>query len=224
MSNNMFQDVLTDAKGVANTYIGPDYPYYKYIKTPSEIGMSSKGDLKTLGKDVDGLVKYVELLVSGGGKASATGKPLGNKFFLKTGGTCTDKKTNKAVDRYIYINNVPTGNIPLISSGMGVNFSEFKGLIPGTISNLNAFNPMDMFNYIATMDIENMDPCIFPNKKNPLNGDKCKESFSNLTEPCYTCYKIPNEPISNVFFGSLGILGIYILYRIMDKNGMIPKS
>ena len=47
--------------------------------------------------------------------------------------------------RYIYIDNVPAGNIPFISSGLGVNFSEFKGLIPGTISNLNAFNPMTMF-------------------------------------------------------------------------------
>lgn len=253
MSDNMFKDVLTDAKGVENKYIGPDYPYYKYIKTPSEIGISSKGDLKTLGKDVDGLVKYVELLVSGGGKASATGKPLGNKFFLKTGGKCTDKKTSQETDRYIYINNVPTGNIPLISSGMGVNFSEFKGLIPGTISNLNAFNPMEMFqsflagskpecqeltmetidtynnkstesHFVTLVDIQNMDPCNFSNKKNPLNGNKCRETFSNLSQPCHTCYKIPNEPISNAFFGSLGILGIYILYRIMDKNGMIPKS
>ena len=82
------------------------------------------------------------MLVSGGGKASATGQPLGNKFFLKTGGKCTDKSTGQDVDRYIYINNVPVGNIPFISSGAGVNFSEFKGLIPGTISNLNAFNPI----------------------------------------------------------------------------------
>jgi len=253
MSNNMFQDVLTNAKSAEEKYIGPDYPYYKYINTPSEIGMSSKGDLKTLGKDVDGLVSYVELLVSGGGKASATGKPLGNKFFLKSGGKCTDTKTEQEVDRYIYINNVPSGNIPFISSGMGVNFSEFKGLIPGTISNLNAFNPMEMFqsflagskpecqeltmetidiynnkstesHFVTLVDIQNMDPCIFPNKKNPINGQKCTETFTNLTEPCYTSYKIPNEPISKVYFASLGILGIYILYRIMEKNGMIPKS
>ena len=59
--------------------------------------------------------------------------------------TITDDKTKQEVDRYIYINNVPQGNIPFISSGVGVNFGEFKGLIPGTISNLNAFNPMLMF-------------------------------------------------------------------------------
>ncbi|MEI6898382.1 MAG: hypothetical protein WCL00_00775, partial [Bacteroidota bacterium] len=64
-------------------YMGPDYPYYKYIKTTSDIGMSDKGTLSQLGKNIDGLINYVELLVSGGGKASATGQPLGNKFFLK---------------------------------------------------------------------------------------------------------------------------------------------
>ena len=254
MSDNMFKEVLTNAKAAEEKYIGPDYPYYKYIKTPSEIGMSGKGSLSQLGKDIDGLISYVEILVSGGGKASATGQPLGNKFFLKTGGKCTDKSTSQDVDRYIYINNVPAGNIPFISSGAGVNFSEFKGLIPGTISNLNAFNPMEMFqsflsgskpdcqeltmetidiynnkstesHFVTLIDIQNMDPCIFKDKKNPINGNQCKESFSNLKSEtqCYTCFKIPRDPISQAYFASLGALGVYILYKIMLKNGMVPK-
>ena len=259
MSNNMFQEVLTNAKAAEEKYIGPDYPYYKYINTPSEIGMSGKGSLTQLGKDIDGLISYVELLVSGSGNASATGKPLGNKFFLKTGGKCTDKATGQDQDRYIYINNVPAGNIPFISSGMGVNFSEFKGLIPGTISNLNAFNPMEMFqaflsgskpdcqeltmetidiynnkstetHFVTLIDIQNMDPCSFQNKKNPVTGAQCRETFTNLNQQsqvlnqeCYTCYKIPDDPITQVYFASLGLLTIYILYRIMIKNSMIPK-
>ena len=217
--------------------------------------MSAKGSLSQIGKDIDGLIGYVELLVSGGGKASATGKPLGNKFFLKTGGKCTDKKTGKEVDRYIYINNVPSGNIPFISSGLGVNFSEFKGLIPGTISNLNAFNPMEMFqaflsgskpdcqelkmetidiynnkstesHFVTLVDIQNMDPCIFSNKQNPVTKNKCRETFSNISpvdESNYFYYKIPNDPITHLYFGSLSILGLYILYGIMVKNGMLPK-
>ena len=49
---------------------GNDYPYYKYIKTPSQMGMSSKGDLNTLGKDVTGIIEYVNVLTSGTSKAS----------------------------------------------------------------------------------------------------------------------------------------------------------
>ena len=258
MSNNMFQEVLTDAQGAKEKYLGPDYPYYKYIKTPSEINMSNKGSLSALGKNIDGLVAYVELLVTGKSKASATGKPLGNKFFLRTGAKCTDDKTKQEVDRYIYINNVPQGNIPFISSGVGVNFGEFKGLIPGTISNLNAFNPMLMFqsflsgskpdcqeltmetidvynnrstesHFVTLVDIKNMDPCIFKDKKNPLTGAPCRETFSNIkpynleTQECYTCFKIPDDPIAQMYFASLGVLGMYILYRAMVKNSLIPK-
>jgi len=254
MSDNIFQEVLTNAKAAEEKYIGPDYPYYKYIKSPSDIGMSGNGSLSQLGKDIDGLIGYVEILVSGGGKASATGQPLGNKFFLKTGGKCTDKSTSQDVDRYIYIDNVPSGNIPFISSGLGVNFSEFKGLIPGTISNLNAFNPMEMFqaflagskpdcqeltmetidiynnkstesHFVTLVDIKNMDPCIFQDRTNPVTGAQCKETFANLNsnDPYYSYYKIPKDPVSQLYFASLGAFGIYIIYRIMAKNGMVPS-
>jgi hypothetical protein len=86
--SNLFQEVLTDPAGVEAELLGPSYPYYKNIKTPAEIGMSDKGSLNQMGKDIDGLISYVNLLVSGNSKASATGGPLGNKFFLKTGAQC----------------------------------------------------------------------------------------------------------------------------------------
>ena len=31
----------------------------------------------------------------------------------------------------IYVNNVPNGSIPFLSSAMGSNFSTFRGLVPG---------------------------------------------------------------------------------------------
>jgi hypothetical protein len=247
--SNLFQEVLTNAKAAEEKYIGPDYPYYKYIRTPSEIGMTDEGSLKALGKDIDGLTSYVELLVSGKGNASATGQPLGNKFFLQTGGKCTDKATGQDVDRFIYINNVPAGNVPFISSGLGVNFTEFKGLIPGTISNLNAFNPMEMFqaflsgskpdcqeitmetidiynnkstesHFVTLVDIQNMDPCIFPDKTNPITKDNCRETFSNLINT--SSNKNVKDPLTQIYFASLGLLATYILYKIMVKNGMLP--
>ena len=82
---NLFTDALS-GDGGKDSYMGPDYPYYEYIKDPSAIGMSDKGSLRQMGKNIDGLIAYVNLLVTGKSKASATGKPLGNKFFLKTGG------------------------------------------------------------------------------------------------------------------------------------------
>ena len=88
--SNLFEEVLKDAKGVEEKLLGPSYPYYKNIKTPSEIGMTDKGTLNALGKDIDGLINYVEVLVTGKSKASSTGGPLGNKFFLQTGAKCLE--------------------------------------------------------------------------------------------------------------------------------------
>ena len=31
--SNVFQDVLSNASGAKEKYMGPDYPYYKYIKS-----------------------------------------------------------------------------------------------------------------------------------------------------------------------------------------------
>jgi hypothetical protein len=209
--SNIFEEVLADAKGVEQKYLGDDYEYWNNIKTPSELGMSGNGSLSALGKDIDGLINYVELLVAGKSHASKTGGPLGNKFFLKTGGTCVASDTGDSQDRYIYIDNVPAGNIPFISSGMGVNFSEFRGLIPGVMSNLNAFNPytilqsfmtgttpscqsitMEVINnenissteshYVSLVDIKNMDACSFSNGKNPVSGSSCKETFGNIKQ------------------------------------------
>jgi len=249
---NLFEEVLKDAKGVEEKLLGPTYPYYKNIKTPQQIGMSDKGTIQQMSKNVEGLIKYVELLVSGKSKASSTGNPLGNKFFLKTGAKCSaidscsnknDESTCKHVDRYIYVNNVPEGNIPFISSGLGVNFSEFKGLIPGSMGNLNVLNPFAIMrsflsgstppcqpltmqtisvknakssetHYVTLADISNIDPCSFPGKKNPVNKKKCRETFQNIEDEIL----MPDDPLAQIYFASLGVLGLVIFYRIMEKS------
>lgn len=249
--SNIFQEVLKDAQGVEQKLLGPSYPYYKNIKMPSQMGMGSDGSIQQMGKDISGLINYVELLVSGNGSASVPGGPLGNKFFLQTGAKCAamdscsdpnDVSTCKQVDRFIYIDNVPDGNIPFISSGLGVNFSEFKGLIPGAMGNLNVLNPFAIMRsflsgatppcqpltmqtisvdnavssetqYVTLADIGNMDPCTFQNGENPVTKATCKETFQNYRE-----IKMPNDPLAQIYFASLGILGIFILYRLMEKS------
>lgn len=249
--SNLFQQVLTDPKGVEDSLMGPSYPYYKNIKSPSQIGMSDKGTIKQMSKDIEGLIQYVQLLVTGDSKASATGGPLGNKFFLKTGAKCAaidscsdpnNISTCNQVDRYIYINNIPEGNIPFISSGLGTDFKDFKGLIPGSMGNLNVLNPFAITraflsganppcqqitmqtisndnvkssesHYVTTADITSMDPCTFPDKKNPVTGQKCQESFQG-----YDDVTMPDDPLAKFYFSSLGVLGLYILYRFMEES------
>ena len=198
--SNFFDKVLTDLDGLEQDLLGPDYSYHDQIKSPSEIGMSGAGSIPQLGKNIMGLVAYTELLVSGGGEASKVNGPLGDQFFLKTGAKCKDTATGQQVTRSLYINNIPEGDIPFISSGLGMNFTIFEGVVPGTLSNLSRINPLAIFQsflggsnpdcmavtlqtvnannevgkdtgYLTTSEVENMDPCVFPNFKNPITGD-----------------------------------------------------
>jgi hypothetical protein len=244
--SNIFEEVLQDANSVQNKLLGPTYPYYKNINTPKQIGMSPNGNLQSLGQDINGLIQYVELLVTGDSQASATGGPLGNKFFLKTGGKCVDVATEQQVDRYIYVNNVPNGNIPFISQGLGVNFSEFKGLIPGAMGNLNVLNPfaiMQSFlsgstpkcqeltmqtidnnnnsstetHFVTLVDIKNMNSCDFQNGVNPVNNQRCVETFTNNDEKSNDV-SLPSDILAQLYYSSLAAVGVYILYCLMKKN------
>ena len=253
--SNLFQEVLNDANGVQSRLLGQSYPYYKNIKSPSQLGMGDKGTIEEMTKDINGLVQYVELLVTGKSEASATGGPLGNKFFLQTGAkcaakdTCTDQNdvsTCQQVDRYIYVNNVPDGDIPFITSGLGRNFTEFRGLIPGAMGNLNVLNPYSLMtaflsgstpkcqeltmqvidssnnkstetNYVTLVDIQNMNACSFPDKKNPVSGEKCKEAFqNNFAEDASPV--MSDDIMDQIYFASLGAVGLYIFYRLMMKS------
>jgi hypothetical protein len=209
---NFFDKVKDDVVGLEESLLGPDYKYFEYINTPSQLGMSSNGSISTLTKDVAGLIGYVELLSEGGGRASQVSGPLGNKFFLETGAKCNDIATSNLVTRSLYVNNVPDGSIPFISSALGgTNFTTFKGLIPGTLSNLSQINPMQMFGafmagthpdcqaitmetidvnnvksqqtaFVTKTDINGMSPCWFTNNTNPVTNAACKEAFTTISD------------------------------------------
>jgi hypothetical protein len=251
MGDNIFQRAAKDPQALQEELLGPTYKYTDFIKNPAELGMSSKGNIKTLGKDIDGLVSYIELLVVGNSDASKTGGPLGNKFFLKTGGKCMDTDSNQEADRYIYVNNVPQGDIPFLSSSAGMNFNEVRGLIPGAMGNLNAFNPFSILgafaagstpdcqqvtletvdsqnnsshetHFVTKADIKAMNPCNFKDtadKKNPVTGVKCKDGFTSMTDYSSLinsrCPNVQKDALSQAYIASLGIFGIFIIYKMM---------
>jgi hypothetical protein len=35
-------------------------------------------------------------------------------------------------------------------------------------------------------------------------------------------FKIPDDPIVQAYFASLGLFGIYIIYKLMGKNNLLP--
>ena len=71
--------------------------------------------------------------------------------------------------------------------------------------------------YVTVADIQNMDPCSFPNGRNPVNGSSCRETFQNAVatdaEPVMS-----EDPLDQLYLASLAGVGIYILYRVMEKS------
>lgn len=186
------------------------YEYYNQIKSPAQLGMSGNGSMGTLSRNVESLVDYVKLLVEGGGSASKTGQPLGNKYFIDTGASCEDNATGKKVDRYMYIDNQPDGDVPFIGAGMGTSFSQFRGLIPGVLEDVNDINPvriMEAFleggtpkctrvtlktidknntmryetHHVPDEELQTISACDFRGRTNPVSKKRC-EGFTTMTQ------------------------------------------
>ena len=155
---NIFKDVINDVQQVEQNLLGPTYPYYQNIKPPNEIGMSTEGTGDAISSNINGLREYVNVLVSGNSSASATGGPLGNKYFMNTGAKCVDTNTNQQVDRYIYVDNVPNGNTSfnVDTSSIGGLNGGFQGLIPGALQDLNVLNP---YTLMQSFLLPNPPPC-----------------------------------------------------------------
>jgi len=182
-----------------SNFLGEDYPYQNNIKSPGNIGIRDTGTMPQLGRNINGMREYSNLLLTGNSRASVSGGPLGNKYFLKTGAqcraaeTCDSSQINcKDVDRYIYINNIPGGNIPFISNGTGSNFSFARGLIPGALESLNVLNPMAIFR--AFRDGSNPRCQMLKMQTVDNNNNRSSEShyvtIADITsmDPCWFCY------------------------------------
>ena len=302
---DIFSRAIDNVDKLQEDIIGPDYNYTKQIKSPQEMGMSSKGNITTISKNISGLVGYTQLLVTGSGNASKTGRPLGDKFFLETGANCKDKASGNLVTRSIYVDNVPDGSIPFITQGLGgAKFTSFRGLVPGTMSNLNKLNPFQIVRafmagtnppcravtmptidnnnrvgketrYVSDVDIKSMDPCMFSSDRNPITREKCNRPPSSRRESrkekrasrrnarknkrksrrnarknkrkskrnarknkrksrranrrgrrrrrregfeIEDYYDIPEDIFTIIYYNALGLLGLYILFKLYEKK------
>lgn len=211
---NFFDQLGNGVNKVEKRFLGPDFNYAENILSPTQINMLqfsgkdfnliNNNGLDVLAANFAGLINYVELMVSGTSVASKTGKPLGNRFFLPTAGRCRDN-SNNIQTRNVYINNIPTGSIPIVSDIAGRDFTQFRGLVPGIFSGLQVLNPISLFggmfvssdssctnvelsvvdennnrsyekHHVLNSDIENITPCVFKDQVNIITKQTCSES------------------------------------------------
>ena len=70
--------------------------------------------------------------------------------------------------------------------------------------------------YVTNVDIKGISPCLFSSKKNPLTNEKCKETFQtiNLNDN----FAMPDDNLINLYYSALGLLGIYLLFKMYEKK------
>ena len=232
--SNFFEEALTAPKELEEKLLGPSYDYYKFIKNPSQAGMKAKGSIGAITDNISGLIGYIQVLVTGGGKAQkGSAKALGNKFFLKTGATCKDEATGDTVSRSVYIDNVPDGSIPFITSTAGIKMSSMKGLVPGTMSNLARINPVEIFQAFlmgSNPDCKSITLPVIDSKGNKSSEtqymaltdiENMKESFQGMerkVEHIIDYSQMPDDKLIQLYYSALGVLGLYILFRLYERN------
>ena len=195
-------------------FLGPAYNYVQHIRSPTDMGLEVSGDMWKFGNDVAIIGDYIAVLIAGESRANLyPERPLGNSFFLPTIAKCTaangDNSGNQ-VQRSLYINNISTGNVPLLSGLAGEDFTSFRGLVPGIAQNLEVLNPValaqelfeggsppclhvelptidnsgnviDASGYLTIVDLQNMDPCSVA-----IAGGKWKSWSKPEGVPCGT--------------------------------------
>jgi hypothetical protein len=141
------------ARGPGNTadmntgMMGPDYSFADELKTPGEVGVRSGGSAGDIIDAVAGVGYYTDVI----GFGERTGinqrdmKPMGLRYFMSTGSTCS----NGAL-MFEYIDTMPQGNLlgKRISQAItDMGLPAMRGLAPGILEDArDALNPFPLFN------------------------------------------------------------------------------
>jgi hypothetical protein len=232
--SNFFEKAKEDVTQLEKDLLGPDYNYVSFINNPEKLGMGTDGTISQLVTNVGGLINYVELLSTGEGSASTIGGPLGNSFFLPTGAKCKDVDTGNLVTRSIWVNNIPNGKMPFITSGLnGEKFTTFEGLVPGVLGNLAAIHPMQIFQALTTgsnpdCKLVTKDTRDENNIKGSGSGYLTMEDIQIMGTDGFTTMNdiknkkvikiIPDDNIIKLYYSALGLFGLYIFIMLFKRN------
>jgi hypothetical protein len=232
--SNFFEKAKSDVKNLEKELLGPDYNYVSYINDPDKLGMGPDGTISQLVANVGGLVNYVELLSTGTGKASTIRGPLGDSFFLPTGAKCTDVATGNLVTRSLWVNNIPNGKIPFITSALnGEKFTAFEGLVPGVLGNLASIHPMQIFQAFTSgaypsCQLVSKTTRDENNIEKPGSGYLTLEDIQIMGTDGFTTLNkknnkkdkslMPDDEMVKLYYGALGLFGLYIFIKLFIRK------
>lgn len=216
-----------------SSLLGRDFNYASAIRTPAELGVTAAPTMTALGNDIAGLIEYTNALVSGQGRAVK--RRLGNRYFLKTLAKC--KLHGRMVDRYLYIDNVPSGNVAFGGTSLTGGRTNVRGLVPGMMESIGKMDPLALFKAFSE-GVPNCVRCptsICPITEGGMSNKpiavseykqikRLRESFQNIDLNTHDKKKketivenIMDNKISISYSVSLSLLAAYIAYRMISR-------
>jgi len=208
---NPLYAAMNSAEGVGEEILGPSYSYADHITGPTSLGVGSNGSFGQLGSNANAVSYYVQAMITGN-------PPLGNQFFVNTGGMCMIPD-GSLHPRYNYINNMSSGAAALPSSISELG-ADFNGLIPGVADDIEGLNPLHMFTALvsdanppcvcmscptsggtqAKFVNKDMDPDLYGSQCQEVDSSQCMASTESFTNQTSFANMIPT------ILASLGIL------------------
>jgi hypothetical protein len=197
----IWSDLENGASSVTQDVMGPAYSYADHVQGPSSMGVGSDGTMSQLSRNTGAIVEYVKYMISG--------PALGNQYFIATGGQCV-APDGSTQDRSNYINNVSNGSELLpatMKQDLGNLTSDFNGLIPGMLGDIEGLNPVTLFSSLAADSVpackcytcptvngtesKYLTPSLSPDfdpdlcQEAPNACTPTKESFTNMNSPIW---------------------------------------
>jgi hypothetical protein len=122
-----------------------NFKYSDYFENPAQKGVGSGGSFGQVKKNIDALIEYNELLISG--------PAMGNNYFIDSNVKCNNESTRecKGKNKYEFVRNVPNGHMPCnLNLGLSdLGFPDLKGLVPGMMEDIADTNPMGIVNQLV---------------------------------------------------------------------------
>jgi hypothetical protein len=191
---------------------GDGYSYIGATEAPSELNVGTDPD--QIKSNINAIVDYTQLLINGDGPANRIQKeygadiPIGDRYFLNTGGQCRPVKASKGcqnrmdcerldigtsvntatgkikvVPRSMLINNIPENDVPIpqtLKDASGSRSLKFDGIVPGIINDVLNMNPMGI---IAGFMIPPFPDCI-ETSITTVTG-KGQDAYKPVTQKAY---------------------------------------
>jgi hypothetical protein len=174
------------------------------LKTPDQLNVSDKGEIKHLVDDVKAMGHYVDVLIDEGPWTGLNkpNVPIGTSEFsstntfcdvgLKSCGSYDTSSPAKGCTRYIYNDSIPKGTNKSIFFGL---IDDIEGIIIPAIKGSDSTNKCQLLDLIVTQpngdqcyekravnvnDIPDIDSCMFKYDPKDPNAKSCKKPL----KPC----------------------------------------